>query len=195
MAFLSVIRRWALRGHRSVQKIARRTKLSRYTTCSCPRSGAVDPKFSVPERPSRLDPDATKLLGWRKTEAGKSRKERRTAKQLHEDLVKLGNTKSYGLVAAFAQAWQTDCQTESQTTGRGPFVPLIFQSREALQFDWSRDFAMLGRALPYRPVDGKTIVGPPVCTPLALALHREPQANVERYDGLRAQIFGGRHAS
>jgi hypothetical protein len=26
-------------------------------------------------------------------------------------------------------------------------------------------------------------------------LHREPQANVERYDGLRAQIAGGSHAS
>ena len=29
----------------------------------------------------------------------------------------------------------------------------------------------------------------------ALILHREPKANVERYDGLRAQIAGGRHAS
>jgi glycine/D-amino acid oxidase-like deaminating enzyme len=30
---------------------------------------------------------------------------------------------------------------------------------------------------------------------VTLALHREPKANVERYDGLRAQIAGGRHAS
>lgn len=32
-------------------------------------------------------------------------------------------------------------------------------------------------------------------TPQALTLRREPKANVERYDGLRAPIAGGRHAS
>jgi hypothetical protein len=39
------------------------------------------------------------------------------------------------------------------------------------------------------------IGGPPLDTPQALALHREPKANVARYDGLRAEITGGRHAS
>ena len=47
----------------------------------------------------------------------------------------------------------------------------------------------------HRLIDGKVIGGPPLDTPQALALHREPKANVERYDGLRAQIDGGRHAS
>ena len=47
----------------------------------------------------------------------------------------------------------------------------------------------------HRLVDGKVIGGPPLDTRQALALHREPKANVERYDGLRAQIAGGRHAS
>ena len=47
----------------------------------------------------------------------------------------------------------------------------------------------------HRLIDGKVIGGPPLDTPQALALHREPKANVERYDGLRAQIAGGRHAS
>ncbi|MDP1619928.1 MAG: IS21 family transposase, partial [bacterium] len=47
----------------------------------------------------------------------------------------------------------------------------------------------------HRLIDGKVIDGPPLDTPQALALHREPKANVERYDGLRAQIAGGRHAS
>ena len=32
-------------------------------------------------------------------------------------------------------------------------------------------------------------------TPQALVLSREPTANVERYDGLRVQNAGGRHAS
>ena len=47
----------------------------------------------------------------------------------------------------------------------------------------------------HRLVDGKVVGGPPLDTPQALILRREPKANVERYDGLRAQISGGRHAS
>ncbi len=47
----------------------------------------------------------------------------------------------------------------------------------------------------HRLIDGKVVGGPPLDTPQALALHREPKANVERYDGLRTQIVEGRHAS
>ena len=143
MAFLSIIRRWALREHLSIREIARRTKLSRNTIRKYLRSGAVEPEFRVPERPSKLDPYAAKLAGWLKTETGKSRKERRTAKQLHEDLVRLGYSGSYGRVAAFARAWRADRQREQQTTGRGTFVPLVFQPGEAFQFDWSEDWAIL----------------------------------------------------
>jgi hypothetical protein len=46
----------------------------------------------------------------------------------------------------------------------------------------------------HRLIDGKT-AGPNVDTPKALTLRREPKANVERYDGLRSEITGGRHAS
>ena len=48
----------------------------------------------------------------------------------------------------------------------------------------------------HRLIDGKVIDGPPLDTPQALILRREPKANVERYDALRSQIAaGGRHAS
>jgi hypothetical protein len=47
----------------------------------------------------------------------------------------------------------------------------------------------------HRLIDGKTTDGPDVDTPQALTLVREPKANVERYDGLRVRIVGGRHAS
>ena len=46
-----------------------------------------------------------------------------------------------------------------------------------------------------RLIDGKTTDGPDIDTPQALILRREPEANVERYDGLRARNTGGRHAS
>ena len=47
-------------------------------------------------------------------------------------------------VAAFSRVWRADRQREQQTTGRGTFVPLVFQPGEAFQFDWSEDFAVLG---------------------------------------------------
>ena len=98
----------------------------------------------MPERPSKLDPFAERLAAWLKTEAGKSRKQRRTLKQFHADLVALGFTGSYGRVAAFAREWRADRQREQQTTGRGTFVPLAFRPGEAFQFDWSEDCAVIG---------------------------------------------------
>ena len=47
----------------------------------------------------------------------------------------------------------------------------------------------------HRLVDGKVVGGPPLDPPQALTLRREPKANVERHDGLRSQIAGGRRAS
>ena len=100
------------------------------------------------EHSERRSPIATvnqkKLAGWLKSEAAKSRKQRRTVKQLHGDLVALGFTGSYARVAAFARNWRADRQREQQTTGRGTFVPLTFRPGEAFQFDWSEDFAVLG---------------------------------------------------
>lgn len=58
-----------------------------------------------------------------KTEAKKSRKQKRTMKQLHADLVSLGYGGSYNRIAAFAREWKADRQREFQTTGRGTFVP------------------------------------------------------------------------
>ena len=144
MALLSVIRRWALRDRVSIREISRRTCLSRNTIRRYLRSGAVEPKFKVPERPSKLDRFADKLSHWLKVEAGKSRKQKRTVKQLHADLVVLGYEGSYGRVAAFVREWKADRQRVQHTTGRGVFVPLVFQPGEAFQFDWSEDWAMLG---------------------------------------------------
>ena len=144
MGLLNVIRRLALREQVSIREIARRTGLSRNTIKKYLKAGTVEPKFAVPERPSKLDPFADKLAAWLKTETAKSRKQRRTLKQLHNDLIALGYAGSYNRVAAFARQWRVDRQREQQTTGRGTFVPLTFRSGEAFQFDWSEDYAVLG---------------------------------------------------
>jgi transposase len=76
-------------------------------------------------------------------EAGKSRKQKRTIKQLHADLVVLGYEGSYNRVAAFARDWRAARQREQKTAGRGVFVPLAFMAGEAFQFDWSEDWAVI----------------------------------------------------
>jgi transposase len=144
MALLSVIRRWHFREGMPIREIERRTGLSRNTIRKYLRAGTVEPKFRVPDRPSKLDPFAEKLSGWLKVEAGKSRKQKRTAKQMHADLVALGYPGSYNRVAAFVRLWKADRQREAQTSGRGTFVPLVFASGDAFQFDWSEDWALLG---------------------------------------------------
>lgn len=144
MALLSVIRRWHFRERMPIREIERRTGLSRNTIRKYLRSGAVEPKFKAPERPSKLDPFAEKLSGWLRIEVGKSRKYKRTATQMYADLVALGYDGSYGRVAAFVRAWKADRQREEQTSGRGTFVPLVFAPGEAFQFDWSEDWAVIG---------------------------------------------------
>lgn len=143
MDLLSVIRRWRFRDKLPIREIGRRTGLSRNTVRKYLRSGEVEPVFKVPDRPSKLDPYADKLSGWLRIEAGKSRKQRRTVKQMHADLVELGFDGSYGRVAAFARKWKTQLQYEQQTSGRGTFVPLVFAPGEAFQFDWSEDWAVV----------------------------------------------------
>ena len=144
MDLLSVIRRWRFRQKMPIREIERRSGLSRNTIRKYLRADTVEPQFKVPKRPSKLDPFAEKLSGWLRIEAGKSRKQKRTAKQMHADLVALGYEGSYGRVATFVRGWKADRQRDAQTSGRGTFVPLVFGAGEAFQFDWSEDWAVLG---------------------------------------------------
>ncbi len=143
MELLSVIRRWRYRDHFSIREISRRTGLSRNTVRKYLRSDSVEPKFNIPDRPSKLDPYADKLSHMLRQEAGKSRKQKRTIKQLHADLAALGYDGSYNRVAAFARDWKAARQQEQKTCGRGAFVPLAFLPGEAFQFDWSEDWAVI----------------------------------------------------
>lgn len=144
MDILSVIRRWALRDKLPIREISRRTGLSRNTIRRYLRAGIVEPKFKAPSRPSKLDPYAEKLSGWLLAQQRKPRKERRTAKQMHADLVQFGFDGSYERVSAFVRAWRSDRARAQNTTDRGTFVPLVFKPGEAFQFDWSEDYAIIG---------------------------------------------------
>jgi transcriptional regulator with XRE-family HTH domain len=71
-----------------IREIVRRTGVSRNTIKKYLRTGIVEPEFQILDRPSNLDPHAEKLTDWLLSEQRKSRKERRTAKQKHGDLVR-----------------------------------------------------------------------------------------------------------
>jgi transcriptional regulator with XRE-family HTH domain len=90
MDLLSVIRRWRFREGMPIREIVRRTGLSRNTIRKYLRADTVGTEVQGPVRPSKLDPFAEKLSGWLRIEAGKSRKQKRTVKQMHADLVSLG---------------------------------------------------------------------------------------------------------
>lgn len=143
VALLSVIRRWHLRDEMPIREIARRTGLSRNTIKKYLAGDIVEPRYPKRRSPSKLDPFAEKLATWLKIEAGRSRKQRRSLKQLHADLMALGYTGSYDRVTAFARAWRQTQLEASRTTGRGTYVPLVFAPGEAFQFDWSEDWAVI----------------------------------------------------
>src|SRR3546814_13622881 len=145
MELLSRIRGWRFRDKLPIREIERRIGLSRNTMRKYLRSSEVDSVFQVPERPSKLDPYADKLSGWLRIETGKSRKQRRTVKQMHADLVELGFDGSYGRVAAFARKWTAQLPYAQQTSGRGNFVPLVVAPGEQFQFEWSDDRGVIVR--------------------------------------------------
>ena len=144
MALLSIIRRWHFRDEKPIREISRRTGLSRNTVRKYLRGGEVEPKFKVRNRPSKLAPHADQLVIWLQENVSKSRKYKRTAKQMHVELVKAGYDGAYGRVASFVREWKADRQRELGTSGRGVYVPLVFQPGEAFQFDWSEDWAVIG---------------------------------------------------
>ena len=83
MATLNVIRRWALRDQMSIREISRRTGLARNTIKKHLRSEENELKYPRWVSSSKLDPYAEKLATWLGIEATKSRKQRRTLRQIH----------------------------------------------------------------------------------------------------------------
>ncbi len=144
VALLSVIRRWHFREGMPIREITRRTGLSRNTVRKYLASGVVEPRYSTRKSPSKLDDYELTLTSWLFRESRRHRKQRKTVKQLHSDLVQLGYAGSYDRVAAFARVWRQEQQEAKKTTARHTYVPLSFAPGEAFQFDWSEDYAVIG---------------------------------------------------
>ena len=139
MSLLSAMRSWHYRKGMSIRAIAKLTGLSRNTVRKYLASNAVEPCYKRHKVPTKLDGYEDTLSSWLYREAKRSRKERRTVKQLYQALVPLGYTGSYDRVAAFARQWRKQTQGLSQQA----FVPLTFPPGDAFQFDWSEDWAVI----------------------------------------------------
>ncbi|NKI70207.1 hypothetical protein GN109_12310 [Collimonas pratensis] len=81
------------------------------------RTEITEPSYAERRSPSAIDKYAFQLSALLKTEAAKSRKQRRTLKQIHEDLKELGFAGSYDRVAAFARVWRAG-QTDRVNSAR-----------------------------------------------------------------------------
>ena len=131
VALLGIIRRWHLRDKVPLREIAKRLGISRNTVRRYLRSETTEPAYAERQTASAIDPYAHQLAGWLKTEAAKSRKQRRSLKQLHEELVDLGFKGSYDRVAAFARQWR-EGQTEWVNSARKrtccPLTDNVFNS-------------------------------------------------------------------
>ena len=119
VALLGIIRRWHLRDQVSLREIARRLGISRNTVRRYLRSDVIEPAYRDRRTPSALDQYAFKLSSWLKTEATKSRKQRRSLKQIHSDLCSLGFEGSYDRVAAFARQWRLDQLDRVNSASKG----------------------------------------------------------------------------
>ena len=119
MALQGIIRRWHLRDRVSIREVAKRLGISRNTVRRHLRAETIEPAYSERRTPSALDKYTLKLSAWLKSEAAKSRKQRRSLKQIHIDLCALGFEGSYDRVAAFARQWRVDQQKRVNSASKG----------------------------------------------------------------------------
>jgi transposase len=111
VTLLGIIQRWHIRDQVPLREIARRLGISRNTVRRYLRAEITEPAYAERRSRSAIDKYSFQLSAMLKTEAARSRKQRRTLKQIHEDLKELGFEGYYDRVAAFARIWR-DCQTE-----------------------------------------------------------------------------------
>ncbi len=142
MSLLRVIRRWYFRDELSQREIAKRTGISRNTIRKYINNQDVEPKYPCRKSIKKLD-EYTELLSiWLAREAKRRRKQRKTVKQLYQELIKLGYTGSYDRVAAFARDWRQ--LQKDAASHKGTYVPLAFEPGEAFQFDWGEHWLHVG---------------------------------------------------
>lgn len=133
---------WILRDGRSIHAVTCETGISRTT---------IKKYLKDPERPryrarqprvgSKLNAQfESRLRELFEHDLHLRRRDRRTAKKLYEELVAEGFSGSYSPVQRFI----SELKKSSGTDGGDAFIPPYFATGDALQFDWSEEYVLLG---------------------------------------------------
>jgi len=80
-ALLGIIRRWHLHDQVSLREITRRFGVSRNTVRRYLRADSIEPTYASRRSSTSLDTYAVKLSTWLKTEAAKSRKQKKVVEK------------------------------------------------------------------------------------------------------------------
>ncbi len=135
MEMIGKVRRMHLRERKSVREIARVTGLSRNTVAKWLQAPVKErPKYRRTARATKLTPFHDAILQALQADARRPKRERRTARALHEQLKAAGYSGGYSRLTDFIRAWR---EGEGQAVKTAAFVPLAFALGEAFQFDWS----------------------------------------------------------
>src|SRR3974390_2765135 len=147
MDMIGRIRRLHSRGKKSVRQIARMTGLSRNTVGKWLRGPLQgEPKYRRAAQPVKLTAFHEALKQALKADSYRPKRERRTARALHAQIVAQGYRGGYTRVTDFVRAWRAG---EGQGLKAKAFVPLAFELGEAFQFDWSEE-GLVGGGIYYR---------------------------------------------
>jgi len=135
------IRRRHLVDGESISALAREFHLSRNTVKKYLKQ-AEPPRYRRSEQPKpKLSEYHQRLEHWLEQDAKRPRRHRRTARGLFEDLQGEGYVGAYDSVQRAVKAWK---EARGRSDASQAFVPLVFASGDAGQFDWSHEHVELG---------------------------------------------------
>jgi len=142
MEMIGKVRRMHHRQKKSIREIAQATSLSRNTVRRYLRQEQVqEPQYERKAMRTKLTPYHDAIKQALKVDSHRPRKERRTARALHEELKAAGYDGGYTRLTDFIRAWRLG---EGQVLKTTAFVPLKFELGEAFQFDWSEEGVVIG---------------------------------------------------
>jgi transposase len=142
MAMIGKVLRMHRREKKSVREIVKATSLSRNTVRKYLRIGKAEvPKYRRPAVPTKLTPFVEAVQQALLADARRPKKERRTARALHEQLKAQGYEGGYSRLTDYIRAWRAE---RGGAAAGDAYVPLSFALGEAFQFDWSEEALVIG---------------------------------------------------
>ena len=141
MKELGRIRRLYYRDGISLSEIAKKTGHSRNTVkrwLNTPEG--VEPIYRRQHRDNKIVPYAAQLIKALETDSHRTKRDRRSALKLFDEIKVVGFTGDYSRVTEFVRRWRA----EGGAAAAKAYIPLKFELGEAFQFDWSEEHLVIG---------------------------------------------------